>query len=69
MDIVRRQCVEMDVNITSQGCSAHEVIIEKIKNRLAGFRQLSQTTVILTWDPTWTLHRITPAARKLLGIE
>jgi len=64
-----RQKVEIDVTMTSQGCPAHEQIIERIKNRLAGLQQLSQTTVTLTWDPPWTPHRITPAARKQLGIE
>jgi metal-sulfur cluster biosynthetic enzyme len=64
-----RQKVEIDVTMTSQGCPAHEVILEKIKNRLAGLQQLSRTTVNLTWDPPWTPHRIAPAARKHLGIE
>jgi metal-sulfur cluster biosynthetic enzyme len=67
--MVPRQRVEIDVTMTSQGCPAHEVILEKIKNRLAGLQQLSETTVNLTWDPPWTPHRITPAARKQLGIE
>lgn len=64
-----RQKVEIDVTMTSQGCPAHEQIIEKIKNRLAGLQQLSQATVNLTWTPPWTPHRISPAARKQLGIE
>jgi metal-sulfur cluster biosynthetic enzyme len=63
------QRVEIDVTMTSQGCPAHEVILEKIKNRLAGLHQISETVVNLTWDPPWTPHRITPAARKQLGIE
>jgi metal-sulfur cluster biosynthetic enzyme len=64
-----RQKVEIDVTMTSQGCPAHEQIIEKIQNRLAGLPQLSQITVNLTWEPPWTPHRIAPAARKQLGIE
>jgi metal-sulfur cluster biosynthetic enzyme len=64
-----RQRVEIEVTMTSQGCPAHEVILEKIKNRLAGLHQISETVVNLTWDPPWTPHRITPATRKQLGIE
>jgi metal-sulfur cluster biosynthetic enzyme len=64
-----RQKVEIDVTMTSQGCPAHEVILEKIKNRLAGLQQISQTVVNLTWEPPWTPQRITPTARKQLGIE
>jgi metal-sulfur cluster biosynthetic enzyme len=64
-----RQKVEIDVTMTSQGCPAHEVILEKIKNRLAGLQQISETAVNLTWEPPWTPQRITPEARKQLGIE
>jgi len=67
--MLRRQKVEIDVTMTSQGCPAHEVILEKIKNRLAGLQQLSETVVNLTWEPPWTPLRIASAARKQLGIE
>jgi metal-sulfur cluster biosynthetic enzyme len=67
--MVPRQRVEIDVTMTSQGCPAHELILEKIKNRLAGLQQISETVVNLTWTPLWTPHRITPEARKQLGIE
>lgn len=64
-----RQKVEIDVTMTSKGCPAHEVILEKIKNRLAGLQQISETAVNLIWDPPWTPQRISPEARKQLGIE
>lgn len=67
--MIPRQKVEIDVTMTSQGCPAHELILDKIKNRLAGLQQISQTSVTLTWEPPWTPHRITPEARKQLGIE
>jgi metal-sulfur cluster biosynthetic enzyme len=67
--MVPRQKVEIDVTMTSQGCPAHELILEKIKNRLAGLQQISRTSVTLTWEPPWTPHRISPEARKQLGIE
>lgn len=67
--MVPRHKVEIDVTMTSQGCPAHELILEKIKNRLAGLQQISQTSVTLIWEPPWTPHRITPEARKQLGIE
>lgn len=67
--MIPRQKVEIDVTMTSQGCPAHELILEKIKNRLAGLQQISQTSVTPTWEPPWTPHRITPEARRQLGIE
>ena len=67
--MVPRQKVEIDVTMTSKGCPAHEVILEKIKNRLAGLQQISETAVNLTWEPPWTPQRISSEARKQLGIE
>jgi metal-sulfur cluster biosynthetic enzyme len=67
--MIPRQKVEIDVTMTSQGYPAHEVILEKIKNRLAGLQQISETAVNLTWEPPWTPQRISPKARKQLGIE
>jgi metal-sulfur cluster biosynthetic enzyme len=64
-----RQKAEIDVTLTSQGCPAHELILEKIKNRLAGLQQLSETAVNLVWEPAWGPQRISPEARKQLGIE
>jgi len=67
--MVPRQKVEIDITLTSQGCPAHEQIIEKVKNRLAGMRDISATAVNLVWAPAWGPQRISMAARKQLGIE
>jgi len=63
-----RHRVEVDVTMTSQGCPAHELIIEKVKNRLAGVQQISATQVNLVWEPAWGPQRISAEARKQLGI-
>ena len=67
--MIPRQKVKIDVTMTSQSCPAHEVILEKIKNRLAGLQQISETAVNLTWEPPWTPQRISSEARKRLGIK
>ena len=63
-----RYRVDIDVTMTSQGCPAHELIIEKVKNRLAGVREISATQVNLVWEPAWGPQRISDEGRKLLGI-
>jgi metal-sulfur cluster biosynthetic enzyme len=63
-----RHRVEIDVTMTSQGCPAHELIIEKMRNRLAGVQAISATSVNLVWEPAWGPQRISEAGRKLLGI-
>jgi metal-sulfur cluster biosynthetic enzyme len=63
-----RHRVEIDVTMTSQGCPAHELIIEKVKNRLAGVQEISATKVNLVWEPAWGPQRISFEGRKTLGI-
>jgi len=67
--MVPRQQVEIDITMTSKGCPSHERIIEQVKNRLAGVRDISATAVNLVWEPAWGPQRISMAARKQLGIE
>jgi metal-sulfur cluster biosynthetic enzyme len=63
-----RQRVDIDITMTSPGCPAHESIIEKVRNRLAGLQQLSAANVNLVWEPAWGPERISLVAQKQLGI-
>ncbi len=63
-----RQKVAIDITMTTQGCPAHAMILEQVRNRLAGVREISECNVELVWEPAWTPDRISPAAQKKLGI-
>ena len=41
----------------------------QISNRLAGLETISHTTVTLLDQPAWTPLSITPAGRKILGLD
>ena len=41
----------------------------QIANRLAGLETVSQTTITLLHQPAWTPLSITPAGRKILGLD
>ena len=63
-----RQKVDIDITMTTTGCPAHEIILEQVRNRLGGLRELSDVRVNLVWQPAWTPERISPEAQKKLGI-
>ncbi len=63
-----RQKVEVVMTMTTQGCPAHAMILEQVRNRLAGIQEISWADVRLVWEPAWTPDRISPAAQKKLGI-
>ena len=66
--MVPRQRVEVDMTMTTQACPAHGVILEQVKNRLGGLREMSESDVKLVWEPAWTPDRISAEAQKKLGI-
>jgi metal-sulfur cluster biosynthetic enzyme len=41
----------------------------QIENRLAGIEAVSHTQVTLLQAPAWSPHNITPAGRKILGLD
>lgn len=66
--MVPRQKVIIDLTLTSPGCPSHVQITERIRNRLAGLQELSESQVNLVWEPKWSPSRITPEAQKKLGL-
>ncbi len=64
-----KQDVTIDLTLTSQGCPAHVTIGEQIKIRLLQLPGVRNANVNVVWNPPWTPERISPDARKQLGIE
>lgn len=64
-----KQRLDVDITMTSPGCPSHVQILEQVRNRLAGVRGLSNVAVNLVWEPSWGPERLSPAARKTLGID
>jgi metal-sulfur cluster biosynthetic enzyme len=64
-----KQDVTIDLTLTSQGCPAHVSIGEQIKSRLLQLPGVRNAYVNVVWNPPWTPERISPDARKQLGIE
>jgi len=62
------QDVTIDLTLTSQGCPAHVSIGEQIKMRLLQLPGVRNANVNVVWTPPWTPERISPDARKQLGI-
>ena len=61
--------VTIHVVPTTQDEAAAAQLSAQIVNRLAGLEQVLRSTVDLLQQPVWTPQRITPAGRKLLGLD
>ena len=64
-----QQDVTVDMTLTAQGCPAHVMIGEQVKSRLEQLPGIRNANVNVVWTPPWTPDRISPEARKQLGIE
>lgn len=64
-----QQDVTVDMTLTAQGCPAHVMIGDQVKSRLEQLPGIRAAKVNVVWNPPWTPDRISPDARKQLGID
>ncbi len=64
-----KQDVTVDMTLTSQGCPEHVNISAQVKSRLEQLPGIRNAAVNVVWSPAWTPERLSPEARKQLGIE
>ena len=64
-----QQDVTVEMTLTAQGCPEHVNISAQVKSRLEQLPGVRTAAVNIVWDPPWTPERLSPDARKQLGIE
>lgn len=63
------QDIQIVMTMTSPGCPAHAMIGDQVKGRVGQIPGVRDVNVEVVWTPPWTPERLSPAARKQLGIE
>jgi len=61
--------VTIDMTLTAQGCPAHVMISDQVKSRVEQLPGVRNAAVNVVWNPPWTPERLSPDARKQLGID
>ena len=64
-----KQDVAVDMTLTAQGCPEHVNISMQVKSRIEQLPGIRNVAVNVVWTPPWTPERLSPDARKQLGIE
>jgi metal-sulfur cluster biosynthetic enzyme len=64
-----KQDVTVNMTLTAQGCPEHVNISAQVKSRVEQLAGVGDCTVNVVWTPAWTPERLSPDARKQLGIE
>ena len=64
-----KQDVNIEMTLTAQGCPEHVNISMQVKSRLEQLPGIRNAAVSVVWSPPWTPERLSPDARKQLGVE
>jgi metal-sulfur cluster biosynthetic enzyme len=64
-----KQDVAVDMTLTAQGCPEHVNISAQVKSRLEQLPGIRNCSVNVVWTPPWTPERLSPEAKKQLGID
>ncbi len=64
-----KQDVTIDMTLTAQGCPAHVQISDQVRSRLEQLPGIRNAHVNVVWSPAWTPERLSPDARRQLGID
>jgi metal-sulfur cluster biosynthetic enzyme len=67
--VPQKHIVQIDLIPTHPADAAEAHLRAQIANRLAGLETVSHTTVHILVVPAWTPQKITPAGRRILGLD
>jgi metal-sulfur cluster biosynthetic enzyme len=57
------------MTLTSQGCPEHVSLSAQVKSRLEQLPGIRNAAVNIVWTPPWSPARLSPDAKKQLGID
>ncbi len=60
--------VKIQMTLTAPGCPLHASISRDVKQRVLSVEGVHEAQVDMVWEPRWTMDRITPEGKKVLGI-
>jgi FeS assembly SUF system protein len=61
--------VKIQMTLTAPSCPVAGSLPPEVKSRVADVPGVKEVEVELTWDPPWSMDRMSDAARLQLGIE
>jgi metal-sulfur cluster biosynthetic enzyme len=67
--VPQKHKIRIELTPTQPDDAAGAQLESQIQNRLAGLETISRTIITLLDQPAWTPLRITPAGRKILGLD
>jgi metal-sulfur cluster biosynthetic enzyme len=66
---IDKRVVNVTMTLTAPGCQMGMSISQEIQDKLLGIPGCDDACVEIIWDPPWTPHMMSEAARKQLGLD
>jgi len=67
--VPQKHRVQIDLVLANPTDESAAQLTAHIRNRLAGVEEAGETTITLVSNPPWTPSQITPAGRRILGLD
>ncbi len=66
---IKDTTVRITMTLTAPGCPMHSVITKNVKEKLEEMEGVEKAEVELVWEPQWSVDKISPEGKKILGLE
>ncbi|MFQ6106806.1 MAG: metal-sulfur cluster assembly factor [Thermoplasmata archaeon] len=60
--------VRVKMTLTAPGCPMHGAISEDARKRIEQIEDVKEAEIEIVWEPLWTPERMSPEAKKKLGM-
>jgi metal-sulfur cluster biosynthetic enzyme len=67
--VPQKHLIQIELALINPTDEAAAQLTAQVRNRLAGLEEAGSTTVILVDHPAWSPQQITPAGRRILGLD
>ena len=67
--VPQKHSVSVILTLANPDEGSEAEIVSQVTNRLAGLEMVGQSSVYISDEPKWTPSRISPAGRRLLGLD
>jgi metal-sulfur cluster biosynthetic enzyme len=67
--VPQKHRVRVEFSLTNPTEEAEAQLTAQIRNRLAGLEEAGEVTLVFVSEPAWSPQQITPAGRRILGLD
>ena len=67
VEIKKERDVDIKMTMTTRGCPLHNTMVNDVKKFVGKINGIGNINVEIVWDPPWSIEKMDPKAREMLG--